>query len=1489
MKSFAIYAAVWISAILLISSSSGQQVVISEFMAGNSKTLADQDRDYSDWVELLNAGTNTASLAGWYLTDQPDDLKKWKFPAVTVRPGEHLIVFASNKNRDTAGSELHTNFKLSSSGGYLALVQPDGLSIASAISYPTQLPNVSFGLAIERTTTSILKTGAPARILFPADAMLETTWMGAPFDDSGWEPARTPIGFDAGTILTAAQDAPLTALVERPFAHWKFSETIGTNLANSGTLGPTADAVLFGPGAVNQPGPVSPAFAGFGGTNKSLLLDGTRNYIRVGQPLLNGKRGFTMTGWIRPSSLATPRAALWGQHDVIELGFAEGRFLQLNTAGGSLTVSYPFASNQWHNVTASGDGETIRIYFDGTLAAESSAPTEGYGSSLFPFVIGGGGLLDGAGNFFRGQVDEVALFDQALSADEILLQYQAAVNPAATYNSLTPTDVASAMRGARTGAYLRIPFVTSDVSQFDLLTLKMNYDDGFVAYLNGLEVARKNAPLPVVWNSAATADRRGPIGLQSEEFNLTSALGLLHQGTNVLAIQGLNSSVSDADFLALPELAGSSLNLSSNLWRYFTPSTPGKANGFGSTNLGPLIASVEHSPRQPSATEDLLVTAKVTPALSATASVFLNYRIMYSNEVKVAMFDDGLHRDGAAGDGTFGAIIPAGQATNGLMIRYFISATDSTGNLSKWPQYLDARNSPQYLGTVVTNPSLTNPLPVLHWFLQNRTGADTSSGTRCSVFFNGEFYDNVLAGLHGQSSQSFPKKSYNFDFNTGYHFRYSDQQKPVSDFNLLTTYPDKSHMRNILAYETYRNAGSAYHVVIPLRVQQNGTFFADAHYVEDGNEEYLERLGMDPRGALYKMYDIFDSAGAGEKKTRRTENNTDLAAVIAGSKLTGNASRLFLCDNVNIPGMISYLAAMIITGGVDCCHKNYYAYRDSEGTGEWVFTPWDVDLTFGRNWTGDYFDDATYANEGLDVGNNNNLIRSLFAVPAIKQMYYRRIRTLMDTMLQAPGTATNALKYEKRVNEIYNVIAPDAALDYAKWPTWKSKQPLPVAVSNLVNGYLVARRKFMFATNGTFKPVGNPQPANVLVQFGAMDFNPASHNQAEEYLQIVNTNSFPVDISNWRIEGGIEHTFKPGTVLPTGTNGVLHLSPEVAAFRARTTAPRGGLGLFVQGNYKGQLSARGETLRILDDTGRLVQAMNYIGKPSQAQLYLRITEVMYNPVLQPGLAFPSDDFEFIALKNIGGTALDVSGVHFTNGISFRFGSPGVTSLDPGQVCYVVKNSAAFRQLYGNQPIVAGEFIGSLDNGGERLKLNDASGEVILDFTYRDDWVPDSDGKGYSLVIVNEFGSYLTWDNASSWRASDKVNGTIAIPSSDYLQWQTRNFTPADLSNPVISGDAADPDHDGFTNWEEYLSGTDPKNGQNYLKIEAITAQAGSVRVRFPAVAGKSYSLLYRDSLQPGGWIKLKDFDPIAANGIQEWVDSASSAARYYRLATPKAP
>ena len=202
-------------------------------------------------------------------------------------------------------------------------------------------------------------------------------------------------------------------------------------------------------------------------------------------------------------------------------------------------------------------------------------------------------------------------------------------------------------------------------------------------------------------------------------------------------------------------------------------------------------------------------------------------------------------------------------------------------------------------------------------------------------------------------------------------------------------------------------------------------------------------------------------------------------------------------------------------------------------------------------------------------------------------------------------------------------------------------------------------------------------------------------NQDEEFLCLTNQNGYAVDVSGWKMEGGITHRLRAGTVIPAG--GSLYLSPNVAAFRSRTTAPRGGMGLFVQGNYDGHLNAWGETLTLTDASGRIVSRTNFTGAPSLAQQYLRITEIMYNPA--------DPNCEYIELQNIGTQPINLNLVKFTNGVDVTFGD---VTLAPNAYTLVVQNAAEFAKRYGAGLPIAGQYFGLLENKGERIQLVDAT-------------------------------------------------------------------------------------------------------------------------------------------------------------------------------------
>jgi hypothetical protein len=130
---------------------------------------------------------------------------------------------------------------------------------------------------------------------------------------------------------------------------------------------------------------------------------------------------------------------------------------------------------------------------------------------------------------------------------------------------------------------------------------------------------------------------------------------------------------------------------------------------------------------------------------------------------------------------------------------------------------------------------------------------------------------------------------------------------------------------------------------------------------------------------------------------------------------------------------------------------------------------------------------------------------------------------------------------------------------------------------------------------------------------------------------------------------------------------------------------------------------------------------------------------------------------------------------------------------------------------------------------------------------------------------------------------------VSVSGDALAAWKQQHFNEAELEDPAISGNGADPDGDGLTNYEEFIARTDPRDEESRLEIAAIEMLAGNgVELRFEAVAGRSYSVLHRDSLDAGPWNRLGDVEPVATTQmvVVEDPDNPGAAVRYYRLVTP---
>jgi len=161
-----------------------------------------------------------------------------------------------------------------------------------------------------------------------------------------------------------------------------------------------------------------------------------------------------------------------------------------------------------------------------------------------------------------------------------------------------------------------------------------------------------------------------------------------------------------------------------------------------------------------------------------------------------------------------------------------------------------------------------------------------------------------------------------------------------------------------------------------------------------------------------------------------------------------------------------------------------------------------------------------------------------------------------------------------------------------------------------------------------------------------------------------------------------------------------------------------------------------------------------------------------------------------------------------------------------------------------------------------------------------------DGGGLSLqrLAVDLYGNEpLHWIAATPTPGANLVLDTDGdgIPDAAELALGLNPNDPLDA--------ALDPDGDGATNLQEYLAGTDRLNANSYLKIDGIVI-SGSVTLSFQAVAGRTYSVLYKTSLPSPTWLKLTDIPaPVTNQTVNVNDPQAPTSSRFYRLVTPALP
>jgi hypothetical protein len=1042
--------------------------------------------------------------------------------------------------------------------------------------------------------------------------------------------------------------------------------------------------------------------------------------------------------------------------------------------------------------------------------------------------------------------------------------------------------VITGMQNVHWSVYLRHEFTVDAFDVPSSLLVRAYVDDGCVIWINGTEVGRFSFPGGATnFNSPGTNHEAGWIEVEVNNADL-----FLNGGTNVLAVQAANSTLTSSDFSIDAELK------STTGVAVLGTATPGGQNSVFTTSVPPQVRQVEHTPNEPASGQDVVISARITDP-DGVAFAVLSYQIVEpgtyirkgdaayeapANWNSLAMHDDGINGDAIAGDSTFSATIPASVQTHRRLIRYRITVEDNLAVSQRLPYEDDDQPNfayfvydgiPAWTGADQpgSTPAETFPADLMddiavHHLLANGTdvtnsqynGGSNGVHMQGALVYDGKVYDHMEFENRGEAStyQS-GKNKWRFHFNRARHFEARDNwgRKYTSPFNKMNfdacaspwapLHRGMAGVEEALSYRMYELAG----------IQSPRTHYAHFRVIDDAQEAPTDQYGGDlwglymsvehpdgsflddrnlPDGNVYKI-----ESSAGDKKHQgktQVTDSSDWNTFRGSSGSTQNET--YWRTNMDLFSYFTFRACNRINGNVDLrTGFNHYFYNHP--TNGWVVIPWDLDMMF-----------IAETHQGGTIQQ-----QACLNVPVLGMEYRNRARELQDLMCSddSPGGGQMA----QLIDEYAQMVNPTGAaqtwadVDRYMWNYHPRTSGNPASHSGqgshkgnfsytpfqdqriggnytrtLATADFEGSMGFLheYASNtytgGTWAPGNGVQQGYgyEYLDFDARD-NAIPATPTISYAGAVGFPSDDLDFTNsaysdpqgngtiagmmWRV-GEISNPSIPlydPTVPYKYEVEERWNSGEIAGFASSFTIPPSAVR--VGHTYRARVKYK-------DTTGRWSHwsepVQFVVSEPDVTpwQNDLMITELMYHPMdatlSEVNAGYTSSDFEYIELKNVGATTLDLTELRFTKGIDFDFATGAVIILAPGAYVLVVRNVAAFESRYGAGKPVAGAYApDNLSNSGENVKLSFGLGSAIHEFTYSDSlpWPEAADGSGASMVLVmpdSRPGHAL----ASSWRAS--VDGG----------------NPGGTDAQIFSGDpTADSDSDGFSALLEHAFGTSEAN------------------------------------------------------------------------------
>ncbi|MHC4113271.1 MAG: chitobiase/beta-hexosaminidase C-terminal domain-containing protein, partial [Planctomycetota bacterium] len=946
--------------------------------------------------------------------------------------------------------------------------------------------------------------------------------------------------------------------------------------------------------------------------------------------------------------------------------------------------------------------------------------------------------------------------------------------------------------------WTRIEFEVEDPEVFDMLALRIRYEDGFMAFLNGQEVEWRNSPDSVLWNSIALSNRPIEDSSVFEEFNLTAYLDLLlpKPQKNVLAIQGLNDNKNNGEFRILPELVAA---MNRVVPQYFTTPTPGTFNISGAMGV---VSDVWVS------TERTFYTGPPDWHIDLTLST---------------------GTDGAEIRYTLDGSLPT--ITHGLTYNpqtdppLEIDETTVLRTVAVKPGWLDsAVETHTYIFPEdVTKQSPLGDPPGPNWPSSSVNGQVIDYGMDPCVVNDSRYSGQMKNALTSIPTISLVTDLANlFDPTIGIYVNANqdgrDWERPAS---VELIHPDGS---------------DGFQIDAGLRIR-------GGYSRGDWNPKHAFRLFFRALYGEAKLrYPLFDDEGVDEfdNVDLRTSQNYSWAHGGGGGRHNTLVREVFSRDiqgAMGHPYTRSRFYHLYINGHYwglfQTQERSEASYAESYLGGD--KEDFDVVKTYGMVATDGNRDalDRLYDETMLGLDNYERYYRVQgFEMDGTRNPYYERlldVDNVIDFMIIEYYTGDRdgpASRYTGRPNNTfgsYNRVNPDGW----KWYHHDNEHSLGAGSAEL-------NMVLPFSSHGAQREHFNPhwlheQLANINPDYrmhfadhvyrhffndGLLEITSARNhiqNRVDQIdLSIIAESARWGDSSvepartkdddwlpeiNLLLYDTVDHRhlttrvdtvigqfrsvgWYPSIVPPTFNQqggevqsgfGVTMNNPNPSGdiyYTLDGTDPRQPIsGSAVGTKYNNNPVTLNKTTlvkaRVLDGStwSALNEVIFAIGPVVEN---LRITEIMYHPLFTGNLHDPNE--EYIELKNIGPDTLNLNLVRFTEGIDFTF--PDM-ELDPDEFVVVVKNQSAFEAQYGISVNMAGQYTGSLANNGERIKLVDAIGRMILDFEYKDGWRSITDGDGFSLTIIDSGGGdrYGSDEGLVAHWKFDDGSGITAIDSA----------------------------------------------------------------------------------------------------------------------------